>query len=210
MGHETAKANNYRRKHDPFFQRIFRGKALDIGAGSDLLTRQGHFPDCQCESFDLGDGNAEEILRYKQPQSYDLVYSSHCLEDLRDPGEALRQWYQLVKPGGFLVVVVPDEDLYEQGVFPSRFNPAHKWTFSIYKMQGESWSPRHINLFDLIRECIPQAQILRIGLYDTHYDYTKSQVDQTAAHPGAEAHIECVLKKPGEINETPQNQGLGD
>jgi hypothetical protein len=27
---------------------------------------------------------------------------------------------------------VPDEDLYEQGVFPSTFNADHKWTFTVY------------------------------------------------------------------------------
>jgi len=41
---------------------------------------------------------------------------------MRDLQYALREWFQLVKPGDHLIVIVPDEDLYKQGYFPSRFN----------------------------------------------------------------------------------------
>ena len=39
---------------------------------------------------------------------------------------------------------VPDEDLYEQGQFPSTYNVDHKWTFTILKTT--SWSPCSLNL----------------------------------------------------------------
>ena len=52
---------------------------------------------------------------------------------MRDPRSAIAQWWGLVKPGGVLFVIVPDEDLYEQGFWPSRFNCDHKWTFTIAK-----------------------------------------------------------------------------
>ena len=50
-----------------------------------------------------------------------------------DPRSAIIDWYQLVKPGGYLIILVPDKDLYEQGAWPSMFNSEHKWTFTIKK-----------------------------------------------------------------------------
>src|SRR3546814_12230808 len=63
--------------------------------------------------------------------------------------EGLRNWFRILKPGGHLIVTVPDEDLYEQGIFPSAYNPDHKWTFTIWK--AASWSPKSRNLIDLVR-----------------------------------------------------------
>jgi hypothetical protein len=66
---------------------------------------------------------------------------------MHDPRKALLECWQLVRVGGHLFFIVPDEALYEQGVFPSRFNADHKATFTISKAQ--SWSPISINVLDL-------------------------------------------------------------
>lgn len=52
---------------------------------------------------------------------YDYVHSSHCLEHLIDPREGLPYWLREVRPGAYLIVTFPDEDLYEQGIFPRTF-----------------------------------------------------------------------------------------
>jgi SAM-dependent methyltransferase len=75
-----------------------------------------------CDGLDIAEGAAEEILTYLPRHSYDFVYSSHRLEHMRDPARAISNWFELMRPYGFLCVVIPDEDLYEQGVWPSRFN----------------------------------------------------------------------------------------
>ncbi len=62
-------------------------------------------------------------------RQYDFVFASHVLEHM-DPRAALEDWLSLVRPGG-LIVLVPDEDLYEQGHVPSLFNDDHKHTFTI-------------------------------------------------------------------------------
>src|ERR1019366_4206150 len=133
----------------------------------------------------------QDMLGHRQPDSYDFVYSSHCLEHMRDPVAALRSWFALLRPSGFLVIVVPDEDLYEQGNWPSRFNRDHKWTFTIKKRS--SWSPRSINLIDMIVDNLSGFSFVRLSLLDDGYDYSIVGVDQSSGP--AEVGIELMLQK---------------
>jgi SAM-dependent methyltransferase len=116
--------------------------------------------------FDVEQGDAGRITEYVHRQ-FDYVYSSHCLEHMHDPASALLEWWKLVKPGGHLMFIVPDEDLYEQGVFPSRFNADHKATFTISKLR--SWSPVSYNVLDLARS-LPDAELVSLALQDNAYD----------------------------------------
>lgn len=142
------------------FERGFlKGDGIDIGCGPDPISPQA-------VPFDMADGDANVITRHVQRQ-FDFVFSSHCLEHMRDPRQALLEWWQLVKPGGFLFVVVPDEDLYEQGFWPSRFNDDHKWTFTISK--SKSWSPVSVNVLDLVKT-LPQGELMDVRLHDHNYD----------------------------------------
>lgn len=138
---------------------VLRGKGIDIGCGPDPVL-----PDVR--PFDTQHGDANRITKFVSEQ-YDFVFSSHCLEHMFDPRQALAEWWQLVKPGGYLFFIVPDEDLYEQGVFPSRFNPDHKATFTLSK--ATSWSPVSHNVLDLARE-LPGSELVKLQLCDAGYD----------------------------------------
>lgn len=138
---------------------VLRGEGIDIGCGSDPVL-PGVMP------FDIADGDANEIQRHVHRQ-FDFVYASHCLEHMRDPRAAIAQWWHLVRPGGALFVIVPDEDLYEQGFWPSRFNRDHKWTFTIAK--HASWSPVSVNLLDLAKS-LPGGELVDLRLFDEGYD----------------------------------------
>lgn len=138
---------------------LLQGKGIDIGCGAWLVR-----PDVQ--PFDQVHGDANHITRYAQPGAYDYVFSSHCLEHMRDPDHALGEWWKLVKPGGHLLVVVPDEDLYEQGYWPSLFNKDHKFTFTASKQR--SWSPVSRNLLDMVK-VLPGAEIRSLRLQDQGY-----------------------------------------
>ncbi|KAB0672326.1 methyltransferase domain-containing protein [Oryzomonas sagensis] len=142
-----------------FEKSILTGHGIDIGCGPDPVSPNAR-------KFDIEDGDANEILRFVNDQ-FDFVYSSHCLEHMNDPKKTLQDWWTLVKPGGHLFLIVPDEDLYEQGVFPSRFNPDHKATFTISKTK--SWSPVSMNILDLALS-LPQSQLVGITLHDHGYD----------------------------------------
>ena len=134
------------------------GSGIDIGCGDCPIK-------ADCRRFDVEDGDANCIEKYVQDK-FDYVFSSHCLEHMDDPREAIKGWWNLVKPGGVMIVVVPDEDLYEQGVFPSQFNPYHKWTFTISKRT--SWSPKSINVLDLV-ETLDEVKNFKVELQDAGY-----------------------------------------
>lgn len=42
----------------------------------------------------------------------DFVYSSHLLEDFSDWNPVLKEWVRVLKPGGKLIVLIPDRELW--------------------------------------------------------------------------------------------------
>ena len=156
---EALKTNRIRSKE--FFTKYFSGKVIDIGAGSDLVIPTA-------ERFDIDDGDANHITQFRKTESYDTVHSSHCLEHMFNPVNALNEWWLLVKPGGYLILVVPDEDLYEQGNWPSLFHGDHKNTFRLNK--NNSWSPVSFDLEELVKN-LPNVQIISSEIQDEYYDY---------------------------------------
>ena len=171
---------------------LLSGSGIDIGCGPDPIT-----PDVR--PFDLEHGDANCITEHVD-DTFDFVFSSHCLEHMHDPFATLQEWWKLVKPGGHLIFLVPDEDLYEQGVFPSRFNADHKATFTISKRT--SWSPVSINLLELAQS-LPNSQLVSIQLQDHNYDRrlmtfgendSRRAVDQTWT-ADALAQIQVVVRK---------------
>ena len=120
---------------------IFEGRTiLDIGAGLDPIKPWAYV-------FDMEQGNAQDISKYGL-NKFGCVFSSHCLEHMLDPLTALQTWWELVESQGYLIFIVPEEDLYEQGNFPSIFNGDHKATFTLGK--ESSWSNKSYGIYDLI------------------------------------------------------------
>jgi tetratricopeptide (TPR) repeat protein/SAM-dependent methyltransferase len=185
-----------RRVHDArFATRYFCGDGIDVGGGNDSLALFKEFFPLVRNLFVYDQAHGDgQVLANVADASFDFLYSSHCLEHLRDPYEALRNWLRVIKPGGHLVIQVPDEDLYEQGVWPSRFNSDHKLSFTICK--NRSWSPVSINVLDLLHSVCGTAAPLSIELIDRGYRYglKNNEFDQTRT-PLAEAGIEFVLRK---------------
>lgn len=183
-----------RRLGDPnFINRYFAGRGLDIGGKPDplalyreLFCRMG-----EVQTWDWEDGDAQFLASVADGE-FDFVHSSHCLEHLTDPREGIRHWFRAVRPGGYLIVTVPDEDLYEQGVFPSTFNRDHKWTFTMFKER--SWSANSINLFDLIRTLGAAAEPVKLEQLSATYRFGLPRYDQTLT-PVGECGIECVIRK---------------
>lgn len=183
-----------RRAHDSrFAARYFIGDGLDVGGGRDSLALYAElFPLIRnVVIYDAPQGDAQK-LENVDDASFDFLFSSHCLEHVRDPVEALGNWIRVIRPGGHLVISVPDEDLYEQGVWPSTFNTDHKMTFTICKKS--SWSPVSVNVFNLLAQFCDKVKPLSVITTDHAYRHRLPRFDQTGT-PLSECAIEFVLKK---------------
>lgn len=190
---ECSKAIQRRLADSNFTRRYFVGAGIDIGGKPDPLALYTElFPlMSSVKTWDWEDGDAQDMPGVVEC-TYDFVHSSHCLEHLVDPRAGLRNWLRIVRPGGHLVITVPDEDLYEQGVFPSTFNQDHKWTFTIYK--AVSWSDHSLNVLDLVRELGQEAELVRVEQLSATYRFDLPRFDQTLT-PVGECRIEFVIRK---------------
>lgn len=176
-----------------FINKYFVGYGIDIGGKPDPLSLYKELF-CQLKgikTWDWEDGDAQ-FLAGVASNSLDFIHSSHCLEHLNKPEEGLQNWFRVIKEGGHLIITVPDEDLYEQGQFPSTFNADHKWSFTIYKQS--SWNEKSINVLDLIKTLDNTAELLKIELLHSTYRYDLPRFDQTLT-PVGECGIELIIRK---------------
>ncbi len=120
---ETKKLQNIRKSWG-HFDRYFQGRGIDIGCGPDCLEG--------AEPFDreLGHGDAQ-LMSNIPDETYDYVYSSHCLEHMRDIPETIKNWCRILKVGGWMYIVVPEYIYYEKCTWPPKFNLDHKHSFLI-------------------------------------------------------------------------------
>jgi len=114
--------------------------------------------------------------------SQDAVFSSHCLEHIDDFAAVLRDWFRVVRVGGFIVIMVPHQFLYEKRVtLPSRFNADHKRFYTPATLMS-----------DIEAVLPPNAYRLRhLADNDRGFDYTIPP----AQHSGGCYEIELVIEK---------------
>ncbi len=195
MTWEQSKAAKRRFNIGAFHTAYFVGSGIDIGGKPDPLGQYaGIFAKMgQVKTWDREDGNAQ-YMESVEDNTYDFLHSSHCLEHMVTPEIAFENWIRITKPGGHLIVTIPDEDLYEMGVFPSRFNKDHKWTMTICKHQ--TWSEKSINILDFLKSYCDKIKIIKIELIEDFFRpyLIEKGVDQTAT-PVAESSIEFIVRK---------------
>jgi SAM-dependent methyltransferase len=176
---ETAKARA-RRLREGFFEKYCVGRGLDIGYGGDLLSDN-------CFGWDLEHGDAQLLDRIED-ESFDFVYSSHTLEHVADASAALRNWYRVVKPGGHLILFLPDRDLYEKKLtLPSRWNLDHKRFFLLDRDQP----PATAGLLQLIDKVIPEANVVCARRCAEGHS-----IADPLMHSDGEYSIEVIVRKP--------------
>lgn len=132
-------------------------------------------------------------LDYPDYNGYDLpfsdgkvntVYSSHCLEHISDYKRAIQDWYRVLAPHGFIIIVVPHMFLYEKKREPiSRFNGDHKRFYT-----GAS-------LLKEIEESLePNSYRIRY-LADNDYNYDYSLGPEVHADVKGHYDMEVVVQK---------------
>lgn len=99
-------------RHRNLTERYCQGNGIDLGSGGDPVVPHAINVDLPDPYTRVGPvpihwrGSAIE-LPFKDG-TLDFVYSSHLLEDFGNWWPALREWSRVLKPGGHLVILVPD------------------------------------------------------------------------------------------------------
>jgi SAM-dependent methyltransferase len=183
-----------RRARDPaFIQHYFAGVGIDICARDEVLTPHARlFPRIsRVLWWDTAKGGMS-MMSGRDDGSIDFVNAGHCLARELNPTQTLSRWLDLLKPGGYLVVTVPDEELYEKNRWPSPFDPEHRFSFTICTHKRAH--ANSIDVFEMVRSVSHVAQCERVNLISEQFDPAHADVNQ-AAHGIAECSIEIVLKK---------------
>lgn len=116
----------------------FHGRILDVGCGQYktfphfIGVDNGKMWGKMSVDAPISDAMSLDLFA---GQSCDGVFSSHLLEHIPydDVPKALTEWCRIIKPGGHLVIYVPDEDQYPK-VGEQYANPDHKWNVNYDKV----------------------------------------------------------------------------
>lgn len=121
MGEPTESAK-YRHLTVPYC----KGNGVDIGCGSDTVVPWAIAMDLPADQYAkyhsgltpdrvIQFGGDARDLPFKD-KTLDWVYSSHLLEDFLDWEPVLSEWTRVLKPGGRLIIIIPDKALFKAAV----------------------------------------------------------------------------------------------
>ncbi len=170
-----------RRVKENFFDFYCKGNGIDIGYGGDAITDN-------CDTWDIENGDAHYINKFIS-KKFNYIYSSHLLEHLENPHLALTNWWKILDTDGFLILYVPDRDLYEKKkTLPSKFSLDHKYFFTV----DEDDPPHTLGLIPLIEKCLSNYKIIYAKVCNEGCTITDPNI-----HSNGEYSIEVVIKKSG-------------
>lgn len=162
-----------------FFDKYMSGSGLDIGCkgyndGVSILPT--------ATAVNLEDEGYDGLHLPYPDVSQDYVHSSHVLEHIEKYKETISEWFRVLKVGGYLVVVVPHQYLYERKKeLPSNWNGQHLRFYtpsSLMKEIEESLEPNSYRL-----------RLLEDG--DEDFDYELAP----PAHSDGQYEITCIIQK---------------
>lgn len=109
-------------------------------------------------------GNAR-VLPFNS-DSLDFVYSSHLLEDFEDWAPLVQEWYRTLKPGGYMVILIPDETLWKAAIAAGQpDNPAHKHLGKVGELSEVGKSIGLVPVVDRLTDLYPNDySILFVGM----------------------------------------------
>lgn len=192
---ETAK--NYEdRIRNGDFRRYLHGYGIDIGGGNDCLQLPPNIKG-KVYLWDFADGDAQYLRKIKD-ETFDFVYSSHCLEHMRNINIAFLNWMRVCKRGGVMYICVPHELYYEKGIWPSINNLDHKHSFTLDK---KSSLVKNVVIVDFLRRYDEYIEIIDIRENLKNYNFKcDKKVDQTADYENMVcAQFDIILRKKKRI-----------
>lgn len=104
-------------KHRALITEYTTGNGVDLGSSGDPVVPWAIQVDLPTEEFLTynRDRSIDSIhwrgsaldLPFKD-RTLDFVHASHLLEDFADWGPVLKEWDRVLKPGGYMIIAVPD------------------------------------------------------------------------------------------------------
>ena len=107
---------------------------LDIGCAGDKLFKHmkgfdlpNPYSRCGDDRIDYR-GDASKISSYFPEDHWKFIYSSHLLEDFPNTKEVLADWKKIVKPDGYIILYLPNEQRYRSHCKKTgqQYNGSHK------------------------------------------------------------------------------------
>lgn len=167
---ETSKC---RESLGPFCQ----GNGIDIGFGGDPIVPHAICMDLP-NSYAKYQANPQHLhgdardLSWFQSESMDFVYSSHVLEDFPDTKAVFAEWFRVLRPGGRMILFLPDEQVYRAHCYANN-KPPNK--HHVHDFFGEGY------MKDIIKD-FPDARIIHykfpVGIYSF-----EMVIEKQASHP---------------------------
>ena len=115
----------------PDVLRYIKGNGLDLGSGLGKVKQSAL-------GIDFGEnginwvGNVTQ-LHWFHDNVLDYVFSSHCLEHMHNEVEVVKEWKRVVKPGGYVVIYLPDDNYFDNG--PQLKQGEHKRVYDTPAME---------------------------------------------------------------------------
>lgn len=173
------------KSHGENLKAYCKGYGIDVGYGGDpiiptAITVDLPMPYTKVGSHPLNLGGDAKNLFWFNDDVLDYVYSSHCLEDFENTRDVLVEWTRVIRQGGKLVLLLPDQQRYEAacesiGISP---NAEHKIkTFGLKYLKDTISSIPNLKIIfeqDLIGKYNFQIVVEKIhksgiGKYDINY-----------------------------------------
>lgn len=163
-----------------FFLKYLKGVGIDFGYKGYAGNTTTILPNAK--GIDIGSENYDGKTLPFADKSQHFIYSSHVLEHISDRKSMIQEWFRVIKTGGFIITIVPHQDLYEKKTeLPSQFNGDHKIFFRPSNLLKEFEDSLPVNSF----------RVRHLQDNDQNHDYQQSNFE----HSKGCYEIELVIEK---------------
>lgn len=116
----------------PIVQKYLSGKIIDLGCGNDLISPSAIGVDARkLPNVSIVTNKIDSFARSNPSMAghFDVVFSSHCLEHIKEDDSALFDWSRLLKEGGHMILYLPDDRHYDNAKNPEHL---HRYTLESF------------------------------------------------------------------------------
>lgn len=178
-GPETEKSH-LNRLFTGFYTKYMSGVGLDIGYKGSVKDASPVLASAIGVDTDYP-GYDGKTLPFPD-ESQDYVFASHVLEHIEDSQSAVEEWFRVLRPGGYLVICVPHQYLYEKKeLTPSMYNEDHKEFYTGDYLLSQIELALEINAW----------RLRHMRDNDDNFDYSIPP----EMHSSGCYEIECVIQK---------------